>query len=161
VRPPRVHITYEVEIGDAIVKKELPFVLGAIADLSGQPAEPLKRLREREFVTIDRDNFDQVLARMRPRLAFRVDDKLTGKNQQIIELVHEPEIFLKTLIGDGIRRGPDPIEERQAQDLIRIYIDQVLKKSGRTVSKSAIHAINDWIGEIDQALSRQMDEILH
>ena len=58
VRPPRVHITYDVEIGDAIEMKELPFVVGVLADLSGKPDEPLPRLRDRKFVEIDRDNFN-------------------------------------------------------------------------------------------------------
>ncbi len=61
VRPPRVHITYEVEKNGAMVLKELPFVVGVMADLSGSPKEPLAKLKERKFVEIDRDNFDDVL----------------------------------------------------------------------------------------------------
>jgi type VI secretion system protein ImpB len=76
VRPPRVQITYDVEIGGAIVKKELPLVVGVLADLSGNPAEPLPRLRDRKFVEIDRDNFNDVLAANSPRLALRVDNTL-------------------------------------------------------------------------------------
>ena len=76
VRPPRVHITYDVEIGDAIQLKEIPFVVGALADLSGKPDEPLPPLKERKFVEIDRDNFNAVLKGMKPRLAYRVDNKL-------------------------------------------------------------------------------------
>ena len=79
VRPPRVHITYDVEVGDAIEIKELPFVLGVLGDFTGMPEQPLPRLRDRKFVEIDRDNFDKVLAGCKPRLAFRVDDKLSGK----------------------------------------------------------------------------------
>src|SRR3954462_9433159 len=77
VRPPRVHITYDVEIGGAIELKELPFVVGVLGDFSGKPDQPLPRLKERKFVEIDRDNFDQVLAGMKPRLTYRVDNKLT------------------------------------------------------------------------------------
>ncbi|MBM3791006.1 MAG: type VI secretion system contractile sheath small subunit [Acidobacteria bacterium] len=77
VRAPRVHITYDVEVGGAIQLKELPFVVGVLGDFTGQPAEPLPRLKERKFVTIDRDNFNQVLAGMKPRIAYRVDNKLT------------------------------------------------------------------------------------
>ena len=62
VRRPRVHLTYDVEIGGAIQLKELPFVLGVLADLSGKPDEPLPRLKDRKFVEIDRDNFNKVLA---------------------------------------------------------------------------------------------------
>jgi len=83
VRPPRVQITYDVETGDAIEMKELPFVLGVLADLSGQPDEPLPRLRDRKFVEIDRDNFDAVMRGMKPRLSFRVDNKLTDDNTQL------------------------------------------------------------------------------
>ena len=82
VRAPRVQITYDLEVGGAIQLKELPFVVGVLADLSGKPSEPLPRLKDRKFVNIDRDNFDQVLAAIAPRLAFRVDDKLTGKEGQ-------------------------------------------------------------------------------
>jgi type VI secretion system protein ImpB len=87
VRPPRVHITYDVEIGDAIELKELPFVVGVLADLSGKPEEPLPRLRDRKFIDIDRDNFDAVLRGMKPRLAFRIDNKLTNDDTKLaIEL---------------------------------------------------------------------------
>mgnify|MGYP001610259352 CR=1 FL=1 len=83
VRPPRVQITYDVEVGDAIETKELPFVLGVLADLSGQPKEPLPKLKERKFVQIDRDNFDDVLKGAAPRLALRVDNKLQNDGTQI------------------------------------------------------------------------------
>jgi type VI secretion system protein ImpB len=83
VRPPRVQITYEVETGGSIQMKELPFVVGVLADLSGQPSDPLPRLRDRKFVEIDRDNFDAVLKGMKPRLAYRVDNKLTGDDTKL------------------------------------------------------------------------------
>jgi len=76
VRPPRVHITYDVETGGAIEKRELPFVVGVLADLSGQPEKALPPVRERKFVDIDRDNFNTVLASVKPRLAFKVDNRL-------------------------------------------------------------------------------------
>jgi type VI secretion system protein ImpB len=83
VRPPRVHITYDVESGGAIELKELPFVMGVVADLSGKPAEPLPRMRDRKFVEIDRDNFDEVMKGMKPRLAFQVDNKLASDDSKI------------------------------------------------------------------------------
>jgi len=83
VRPPRVQITYDVETGDAIEMKELPFVLGVLADLSGKPEEALPRLRDRKFVEIDRDNFDAVMRGTKPRLSYRVDNKLTDDNTQL------------------------------------------------------------------------------
>ena len=77
VRPPRVHITYDVEIGDAIELKELPFVLGVLGDFTGQPEQPLPRLRDRKFVEVNPDNFDQVLDAMKPHLTFSVENKLS------------------------------------------------------------------------------------
>src|SRR6202020_254242 len=83
VRPPRVQITYDVETGGAIQKKELPFVAGVLADLSGDPAAPLPPIKDRKFVQIDRDNFDKVLTKMAPRLAFKVDNKLSDDDTKI------------------------------------------------------------------------------
>lgn len=77
VRPPRVHVTYDVEIGDAIELKELPFVMGVLGDFTGQPTEPLPRLRDRKFVEVNPDNFDSVLEGMKPHLAFTVENKLS------------------------------------------------------------------------------------
>ena len=83
VRAPRVQITYDVEVGDAIEMKEIPFVVGVLSDLSGKPDEPLPRLKDRKFVEIDRDNFDNVLAGMKPRLAYKVDNKLTDDDTKM------------------------------------------------------------------------------
>lgn len=79
VRAPRVHITYDVEVGNAIEAKELPFVVGVLGDFSGKPDadDPLPRVKERKFIEIDRDNFDKVLAGMKPRLAYSVRNRLT------------------------------------------------------------------------------------
>jgi len=80
VRPPRVQITYDVEIGNAIEMRELPFVMGIMADLSGDrdPDRPMKILKERKFVEIDRDNFNDLMAEIAPRVSLRVDNKLGG-----------------------------------------------------------------------------------
>ena len=83
VRAPRVHITYDVEIGDAIEMKEIPFVVGVLADLSGNPDEPLPKLKDRKFIEIDRDNFNNVLEGMKPRIAFKVDNKLTDEDTKM------------------------------------------------------------------------------
>ena len=83
VRPPRVQITYDVEIGGAIEMKELPFVAGILADLSGKPEEPLPKLKERKFIEIDRDNFNDVLAAANPRIALRVDNRLTNDDTKL------------------------------------------------------------------------------
>jgi type VI secretion system protein ImpB len=77
VRAPRVQITYDVEIGDAIEVKELPFVMGVLGDFTGQPVDPLPRLKDRKFVEVTPDNFDAVLESMKPHLAFSVENKLS------------------------------------------------------------------------------------
>jgi len=83
VRPPRVHITYDVETGDAIEMKELPFVMGVLSDLSGKPDSEMPRLRDRKFIDIDRDNFNDVMKGMHPRLAFSADNKLADDNSKL------------------------------------------------------------------------------
>ena len=83
VRPPRVHITYDVEVGGAIETKEIPFVVGVMGDYSGKPDEPLPRLKDRKFIEIDRDNFDSVLAGMKPKVSLRVDNKLTNDGSKL------------------------------------------------------------------------------
>jgi len=77
VRSPRVHITYDVEVGGAIEIKELPFVVGVLGDFTGQPQKPLPKLKERKFVEINPDNFDAVLEAMNPHLSFAVENKLS------------------------------------------------------------------------------------
>jgi type VI secretion system protein ImpB len=77
VRPPRVHVTYDVEVGDAIEKKELPFVMGVLGDFTGQPEQPLPKLKDRRFVEVTPDNFDSVVESMKPHLAFSVENKLS------------------------------------------------------------------------------------
>lgn len=83
VRRPRVQITYDVETGGAMEKKELPFVVGVLADLSGQPKEALRALKDRKLAEIDRDNFDDVLKKSTPRVAVKVDNKLTNDNTKL------------------------------------------------------------------------------
>ncbi|MFT4929470.1 MAG: type VI secretion system protein ImpC [Phenylobacterium sp.] len=79
VRSPRVHITYDVEIGDAIVQRELPLIVGVLADLSGKPKEALPPIKERSFIVIDRDNFDDVMAGCNVRLAYKVDNAISAE----------------------------------------------------------------------------------
>lgn len=83
VRKPRVHITYEVETEGAMVQKELPFVVGVLGDFSGDPTQPLKALKDRKFVQIDRDNFNDVMARMTPGLQMKVENTLAGDGSEM------------------------------------------------------------------------------
>jgi type VI secretion system protein ImpB len=77
VRPPRVHLTYDVEIGDAIEEKEIPFVVGVVGDFSGNPENPIPKIKDAKFVNIDGDNFDDVMKGMAPRAVYRVPNKLS------------------------------------------------------------------------------------
>jgi type VI secretion system protein ImpB len=83
VRKPRVHITYDVETNGAVVKKELPFVVGVLGDFSGNPTQPLNNFKDRKFVQIDRDNFNDVMARMTPGLNLRVENTLKGDGSEL------------------------------------------------------------------------------
>ena len=83
VRPPRVHITYDVETEGAVVMKDLPFVVGVLGDFSGDPTEPLKPLKDRKFVQIDRDSIADVMARMTPGLNMRVENTLKGDGSEL------------------------------------------------------------------------------
>lgn len=86
VRPPRVKITYDVETGNAIEKRELPFIVGMMSDLSGQPAEELPKVKDRKFTEIDRDNFNDVLAASKPRLALRVANQLVAEEDEMLNV---------------------------------------------------------------------------
>jgi type VI secretion system protein ImpB len=83
VRKPRVHITYDVETEGAVVVKELPFVVGVLGDFSGQPSEPLKPMKDRKFIQIDRDNFNDVMGRMTPGLNMRVKNTLKDDGSEL------------------------------------------------------------------------------
>ncbi len=83
VRKPRVHITYEVETEGAVVERELPFVVGVLGDFSGDPTQPLKPMRDRKFIQIDRDNFNDVMARMTPGLNMKVENTLADDGSEM------------------------------------------------------------------------------
>jgi type VI secretion system protein ImpB len=90
VRPPRVHITYDVQVGDAIEKRDIPFVVGVLADLSGVPDKPLPPIAKRKFVSIDRDNVNDVMKKIGPRLAFKVPNRLNEDDTKLnVELRFE------------------------------------------------------------------------
>ncbi|MBS0346976.1 MAG: type VI secretion system contractile sheath small subunit [Proteobacteria bacterium] len=83
VRPPRVQLTYDVEVGDAIEMKELPFVVGVLGDFAGQSEVPQGKVRDRKFVNVDMDNFDDVLASMAPGASFKVRNVLQDDGSAI------------------------------------------------------------------------------
>ena len=83
VRKPRVHITYDVETEDAVVQKELPFVVGVMGDFSGDPTTGLKPLKDRKLIQIDRDNFNDVMSRMSPGVNLKVENTLAGDGSEM------------------------------------------------------------------------------
>jgi type VI secretion system protein ImpB len=115
IRPPRVHITYDVEVGGATEMKELPFVVGVMGEFTGNPADPLPRVRDRKFVQIDRDNFDQVMTGMKPRLLMRVPNKLSPEGGTMsVELnFRETEDFHPDRLANQIEPLRKLVELRQ------------------------------------------------
>lgn len=109
VRPPRVHITYEVDLGGAMEIKELPFVMGVLGDFTGQPVDPLERMADRKFVEVTPDNFDDVLEKMRPHLAFSVENKLKQGAGPINVDLHFKE--LGDFDPEQVARQVDPLRE--------------------------------------------------
>jgi type VI secretion system protein ImpB len=140
VRPPRVHITYEVEKNGAMVQKELPFVVGVMADLSGQPKEPLAKLKDRKYVEIDRDNFDDVLKAQRPRVAMKVDNTLKGDGSQLsVELEFkklgdfEPEQVVRQVqpLNDLLEvrnKLKDLLSRTEGNDRLEELLDAIISK---------------------------------
>lgn len=142
VRPPRVQITYDVENGGAIEKKELPFIVGIMADLSGKPAAPLPPVKDRKFVEIDRDNFNEVLSAATPRLALRVPNKLVkdSDEQLAVELTFSHlddfspvEVMaqvpaLKALL-DARKRLRDLLTKLDGNDELDSLLNQVVRNT--------------------------------
>ena len=109
VRPPRVNISYEVETGGAIEMKELPFVMGVLGDFTGQPTEPLEKLKDRKFTEVTLDNFDEVLASMKPHLAFSVENTLSEEGGKIgVDLTFES---LDDFSPDQVAKQVKPLRE--------------------------------------------------
>lgn len=146
VRRPRVQITYDVETGGAMQKVELPFVVGVLADLSGKPKEALKPLKDRKVVAIDRDNFNDALAKATPRLAFKVDNKLTDPNSKIaVELnfkhlddfepdkVAEQVPALKELL-DMRQRLSSLLSKMEGNDKLEALLGDVLSNTEKTLA---------------------------
>jgi len=109
VRPPRVNISYDVETGGAVEKKELPFLMGILADLTGNPAEALQRLKDRKFVEINPDNFDAVLKSCKPRVNFAVENKLQpGGGKIAVDMTFES---MDDFSPDAVAQRVGPLKE--------------------------------------------------
>ena len=142
VRAPRVHLTYDVEVGNAIEAKELPFVVGVLGDFSGKPEEPLPRVKDRKFIEIDRDNFDKVLSGMKPRLSYSVDNKLTGDGGKLgVELRFnsledfEPDRVVQQVeplrkLVEARRRLSDLVSKMDGNDKLEGLLNDILQNTG-------------------------------
>jgi type VI secretion system protein ImpB len=153
VRPPRVQITYDVEVGGAIELKELPFVVGVMGDFTGKPEEPLAALKQRKFVEIDPDNFNQVMAGMKPRLAFTTDNKMQDDGSKIgVELKFNN---IEDFEPDNVVQQVDPlrklVEARQKLSDLRSKMDgnEKLESMLEDIIKNADQqkSISDEIGK--------------
>lgn len=155
VRPPRVQITYDVEIGNAIVMKELPFVIGIMADLSGMPTDPLPPIKFRKFVEIDRDNFPDYMVSTNPRLAIQVKDTLGDGSEDL-----NAELFFKHM--DDF--GPVNIA-KQVPKLNKIYTARV-KLSDLVAKMEGNDPLQDLIkqvvadADLKSLLKQQVDALL-
>jgi len=148
VRPPRVHITYDVELGGAIELKELPFVVGVLGDFSGKPEEPLPRLKDRKFVEIDRDNFDQVLAAMKPRLELGVDNKLSDETSKMrVELRFnsiddfEPDNLVQQIepmrrLVDARKHLSDLVSKMDGNEKLELLLQEVINNKASQIQLS-------------------------
>lgn len=155
VRAPRVHITYDVEVGGAIQMKEIPFVMGVLADLSGQPAEEMPRLKDRKFIEVDPDNFDEVLEGMKPRVAFKVDNKLSDDPDQAKLGVELEFKSLDDFSPDAVARQVDPLRKlldlrQQLADLRGSLqgndkLDEILQATVQDTAK--LDEIKDLLGD--------------
>lgn len=143
IRPPRVQITYDVETGGAIEMKELPFVVGVLGDFSGKPEEPLPAMKNRKMVEIDRDNFDQVLSGMKPRLAYNVDNKLQDDGSKMgVELKFnkiddfEPDNIVQQVeplrkLVEARQKLSDLLSKMDGNDKLETILNDVIADAGK------------------------------
>ena len=139
VRPPRVQITYDVEIGDAIQMKELPFVVGVLADLAGQQ-DALPKLKERKLVQIDRDNFNQVLGNIAPRLKYKVPNliKKDGSTLGVDLTFKNLDDFHPTAVVKNVQPMRELLEMRQR------LVDLLTKLDGNEdLQEALLRLLND------------------
>lgn len=151
VRPPRVQITYDVEVGGAIELKELPFVVGVMGDFVGKPEEPLPAIKNRKFVEIDPDNFNQVLAGMKPRVAFSVENKLQDDGSKVgVDLTFSNiEDFEPDQIVQNVEPLRKLVEARQKLSDLRSKMDG---------NEKLENILNDIIGDADK--QKQLSDAL-
>jgi type VI secretion system protein ImpB len=143
IRPPRVQITYDVETGGAIEMKELPFVVGVLGDFAGNPEEPLPAMKNRKFVEIDRDNFDHVMAGMKPRLSFAAENKLQDDGSKMaVELNFnkmddfEPDNIVQQVdplrkLVEARKKLSDLLSKMDGNDKLENILNEVIADAGK------------------------------
>jgi type VI secretion system protein ImpB len=123
-RAPRVQIEYDVEVYGAEKKVQLPFVMGVMADLSGNPTDPLAPVADREFLQFDIDNFDERMKAMKPRAAFRVPNTLTGEGELSVDLTFESmDDFSPAAIANKVEPLRKLLEARTQLSNLMTYMD--------------------------------------
>jgi type VI secretion system protein ImpB len=136
-RAPRVQIEYDVELYGAEKKIQLPFVMGVMADLSGNPAEALPQVADREMLEIDVDNFDERMKAMKPRVAFAVPNTLTGKDDLKVEITFENmDDFSPAAVARKVGALRELLEARTQLDNLKTYLDG--KDKAEEVIKNAL-----------------------
>ncbi len=138
-RAPRVQIEYDVELYGAEKKVQLPFVMGVMADLSGQPADPLAPVGERKMLEIDVDNFDDRLKSMKPRTAFNVPNTLTGEGNLSVDITFDSmEDFSPAAVASKVDGLKQLLDARTQLSNLMTYMD------GKTGAEELIaNAISD------------------
>jgi type VI secretion system protein ImpB len=151
VRPPRVQITYDVETNGAMVATQLPFVAGVVADLSGQPLNPLRPLKDRKAVFIDRDNFNDVMARATPRVAMKVQNRLTDEDTKLAV-----ELNFKTM--DDFDPGQIAEQVPALKELLKMRLELTQLLSKMEGNDKLDRLLNEVLSNTEKAreLARQM-----
>ena len=151
VRKPRVHITYEVETEGAAVLKELPFVVGVLGDFSGDPTSPLAPMKDRKFIQIDRDNFNDVLARMTPGVSMKVENTLAGDGSEMgVDLkVNSMSDFDPASVVQQV----EPLRKLQeTRDKLRDLMSKVDRSEDLEKVLESVLQNQDQLGEFSSAL---------
>lgn len=147
VRAPRVHITYDTDIGDAIELKEIPFVVGVLGDFSGKADEPLPKLKDRKFIEFDWDNFNAVLGAVKPRLEFIVDDLISGEDSKLAVTLSF--------------RHVNDFEPAQVIGQVKPLADLLERRQQLASCKTRVGKYGTELANSDSLISRQLNRILH
>jgi len=156
VRKPRVHISYDVETEGAVVQKELPFVVGVMGDFSGDPTEALKPLRDRKFIQIDRDNFNDVFARMTPGVKMKVANTLAddGTEMAVDLKFRSIEDFEPARVVDQV----EPLRKlKEARNKLRDLMSKVDRSEDLEVLLEQVLQNTEQLEELSKSLGGSSD----